>query len=95
MDEKFALTIVPYEGNHAVDYDFYIEAYTTPDNRVKIEKSSLIPVDQDSFVVPVDVSVFEPGLLFFDIYAKVPDRVFADGIRNEKLKVTTKYTVRP
>ena len=65
------------------------------DNRVKIEKSSLIPVDQDSFVVPVDVSVFEPGLLFFDIYAKVPDRVFTDGFRNEKLKVSTRYTVRP
>lgn len=94
MDEKFILTIAPLEGNHAYDYFFYIEAYTTKEHKEKIEKSDLIPVDKDTFVVPIDVSVFEKGMLIFDIYAEIPDPIFSNGICRKRLKISTNYTVQ-
>lgn len=94
MDEKFILTIDQYEGNHASDYYFFIEAYTTQKHRVKIEKENLIPVNRDTFVIPIDVSVFERGMLIFDIYAEIPDPIFSNGICRKRLKISTNYTVQ-
>lgn len=94
MDEKFILTFDQYEGNHAADYSFFIEAYTTQKHRVKIEKVNLIPVDRDTFVVPIDVSVFERGLLIFDIHAEIPDPIFSNGICRKRIKISTNYTVQ-
>lgn len=89
----FNIYIEPIDGVSAKDYDFNVSVYTSPKRAIEVQKSDLIKVDDDNYIVLVNTALIGTGKIVFRIEALVPDMRFPDGDRREIQLVRSKYNV--
>lgn len=89
----FNIHIEPIDGVSAKDYDFNVSVYTSPKRAIEVQKSDLIPVDNDNYIVLVDTMEVGTGKVIFKIEAHIPDDRFPDGSRKEIQIIKSKYNI--
>ena len=82
---KLNLNIEPIVDIQINDYIWECIVYTSPNSQIKIEKSKCIPVpeDNDSYLIPLDTTPLNPGVLKVRVIAHIPDADFEDNYRTE------------
>ena len=90
---KYACKIKPIDGLSIGQYDFYIESYCNPGQKVITTKEDAIMLDDDSVLVCVDSNIVGVGLLKCRVVAYIPDGKFPDGLRTEVVVLPTGYKI--
>lgn len=91
---KFNLNIEPIGDVHMSSYDFMVTAYCAgTSQKVVIQKSDCVKVDDDNYTLPVDTSALGTGQLMLDVRAYIPDTDFPDSTRTEIVRLETDIEV--
>lgn len=86
---KLLVRVLPIGDVHLQDMNFTCHFYTRSDSCVKVEKSEMLFVSEDSYIALVDTSDLQAGVLRNRIIFDIPDSDFHDGYRREVTDVET------
>ena len=90
---KYACKIKPIDGLSIGQYDFYIESYCNPGQKVITTKEDAIMLNDNSVLVCVDSNIVGVGQLKCKVVAYIPDSKFPDGLRTEIKVLPTPYRI--
>lgn len=80
---KLNISIEPIEGMTMDNYNFQVEMFTSPKRKVTVQKSELIRIDSDNYLLILDTSELGAGNLMCKVTAYIPDGDFEDQLRTE------------
>lgn len=80
---KLNISIEPIGEMTMDNYNFQVEVFTSPKRKVTVQKSELIRVDSNNYILPLDTSKLGVGDLRCIITAYIPDGDFEDQLRTE------------
>ena len=86
---KLKVHIDPLNELHMQDYDFECKFYIYPKRFITINKSNMVKVDPDNYVVIVDTTDLGIGKLHMQLTAYLPDEDFPTTTRKEIACVDT------
>lgn len=96
---KVKITLPVVGGYTPYQYEFDVELYVNPKNRLVVEWRSCIPVEgaggKFDFIVPFDSAKVGVGDMNVEIVAYIPDDHFEDGLRTERIRVESVATIIP
>lgn len=96
---KVNINAAPIDGYHLGDIDWevivFVEgAYNRCGNGSKvIKKEECVYVDEDNYIIPIDTATLGAGTYYVTLKALYPDNDFKDGIRVEKMTISTGVTI--
>ncbi len=96
-EAKIELEIKPISGISADVFDWVVELYTNPKKRLSISKYECSPIEgtDRSYYVPFDTSAVGVGELTAEVVAEVPDTLFSDRLRTERVRIEAITTIIP
>ena len=77
---KAFLSIKTENGKTMDEYDFYVEVYCNPAEKVFISKSDMKRLDEKSYQFTFNTRDVGKGRLRYRIVAEIPDADFKDGL---------------
>lgn len=86
---KLNVNIDPLGDLHMEDYEFECKFYIFPKKFIIINKSEMVKIDSDNYVVLVDTTDLGVGRLHMMLTAQIPDEDFGNEIRREVACVDT------
>lgn len=94
---KVKITLPTVGGHSPYEYDFDVELYVNPNNRLVVSKYSCFPVEGDKgiFIVPFDSAKVGVGEMNVEVVAYIPDDHFEDGLRTERIRIESVATIIP
>lgn len=93
---KVKITLPVVGGYTPYQYEFDVELYVNPKNRLVVNKYSCYPKEEtNNFIVPFDSAKVGVGDMTVEIVAYIPDDHFEDGLRTERIRVESVATIIP
>ena len=86
---KLNIHIDPLGDLHMEDYGFECKFYIFPKRFIIINKSEMVKIDADNYVVLVDTTDLGVGQLHMSLTANLPDSDFTEVVRKEIACVDT------
>lgn len=86
---KLNIHIEPLDGLAMEDYNFKVEVFTSPKNRVTITKEQARKIDANNYLIMVNTAKVGQGLLRCEVTAYIPDGDFDDALRTEVALIET------
>ena len=96
-EAKIQLEINPISNISADVFDWVVELYTNPKKRVVISKYECSPIEgtDRQYYVPFDTAKVGVGELTAEVVAEIPDALFADKLRTERVRIEEIATIIP
>ncbi len=89
---KLNISMDVIDEYHMEDVDFLC-TFKAGGKAVTVQKSSMIKVDADNYLAPLDSALFGKGALTIRYETDIPDDAFADGFRHEIIDIPTKIKI--
>jgi hypothetical protein len=94
-EAKLNINIEPIGSLTMDDYDFIIDVYCNSNgNILSFNKSDLIRVDENNYIVKIDTTKLDIGVIKVKIMAYIPDGDFSDGYRTEVTYINTGISLK-
>lgn len=94
---KVKITLPVVGGYTPYQYEFDVELYVNPKNRLVVKWDSCIPIEGTTydFIVPFDSAKVGVGDMNMEVVAYIPDEYFEDGLRTERIRIESVATIIP
>lgn len=89
---KLNISMDVIDEYHMEDVDFLC-TFKAGGKAVTVLKSSMIKVDADNYLAPLDSADLGKGALTIRYETDIPDEAFADGFRHEIIDISTKIKI--
>ncbi len=89
---KLNISMDVIDEQHMEDVEFFC-TFKAGGKGVNVQKSSMIKVDADNYLAPLDSTNLGKGVLTIKYETDIPDEAFADGYRHEIIDIPTKIKI--
>lgn len=91
---KLNINIEPVGDMTMDEYEFTVEAYTSPMRVLTIPKAQAVRVDANNYFVPIDTAKVGAGRLMCRVIATIPDNDMPNASRREVVSINTGITIK-
>lgn len=96
---KLNLHIDPIGDTHMTDYQWSATIYTNSvESGITMQRddclNDVVLTGKDNYIIPIDTSNLEPGIIKIKVIAYIPDEDFEDKLRTEIQIVTTNVKLK-